>query len=323
MYRLTFDTNTLINLFEFRPDEPTGHVVASIIGHALQGRVDIQITTRVEGDLVNDKEQSRYREITARIYRMFPVMASGFRVNGELADSGHKQIWNELQQTIFPTLSQQDKRHRNKVYDLDHLLGHYLNGREVFVTSDRDIRSKADTLRKTLKINVLSPEEVLRDLDSRALLDTTRKEPLPRRTDYCNPLPSGYATFDFTNNNKEFAVGAGEMLFDTHWSTRSSEQMAAYNYGESVEAIAVATGVSRLKDLKSMLAYDFTSSSRDISRDDILILKNTHGYYAAVQIRSMEVLDRGGSKNELSFVYVIQTNKTDDFSQLSWPTHKK
>ena len=48
---------------------------------------------------------------------------------------------------------------------------------------------------------------------------------------------------------------------------------------------------------------------------DIVVLRNTKGFYAAVQL--MEITDdsRGDSRDEVRFRYAIQSDGSDDFAE--------
>lgn len=45
---------------------------------------------------------------------------------------------------------------------------------------------------------------------------------------YVSPAMSGVVTFDYSNNNGRFVVGAGDMAFETAWSGGSSHSIHAY-----------------------------------------------------------------------------------------------
>ncbi len=46
---------------------------------------------------------------------------------------------------------------------------------------------------------------------------------------YVSPALSGTVTFDYSNNNGRYVVGAGDMAFETAWSGGSNQTIYAYN----------------------------------------------------------------------------------------------
>lgn len=83
MIKLTFDTNCIINLLDYKSESASSvDELAEILRYALDGDVNIAITTRVESDVNNDKNEDRKNEILRRV-SMFPVIGNSrtFRYN--------------------------------------------------------------------------------------------------------------------------------------------------------------------------------------------------------------------------------------------------
>ena len=58
--KITLDTNCIINLFDIEATTPTSvYVLNELIQYALSNRIDVAITTRVEADLLNDRDPVR------------------------------------------------------------------------------------------------------------------------------------------------------------------------------------------------------------------------------------------------------------------------
>lgn len=49
----------------------------------------------------------------------------------------------------------------NKLNDIDHLVGHKINGRDIFVTDDGSIHRKSEELQKAPGIVVMTPKQCL------------------------------------------------------------------------------------------------------------------------------------------------------------------
>ena len=81
-------------------------------------------------------------------------------------DIALKFLAEQLEQIIFGVIPASDRRVHNKKPDVDHLVGHFLAERDVFVTSDKDILGKRGKLWDQLRIAVESPEELIRRFET-------------------------------------------------------------------------------------------------------------------------------------------------------------
>lgn len=72
------------------------------------------------------------------------------------------ELAKKLEEILFKNIDPNDKRAMNKWADIDHLLGHKLADRDIFVTWDRDILKKHKELREQFGIVVQTPEELIR-----------------------------------------------------------------------------------------------------------------------------------------------------------------
>ena len=62
---------------------------------------------------------------------------------------------------------------------------------------------------------------------------------------------------------------------------------------------------------------DYTSRVRTPHLGQIVLFRNTHGFYAVVHVLGIKDDTRGDYSDELRFRYVIQPDGSDDFSELS------
>lgn len=174
MIKITLDTNCVINLLNFNAETPTSvNELSEIIKYGLNSNANIAITTRVESECGGDKDKERSKEMIRKI-QMLPVIGTVARYGTSKWDSGdvwggeeHKNIADELTKIIFPTLNKEDTHYKNKINDIDHLVGHIINRRDIFITDDRQILKKAKTLKDSLNLVVMSPKEALEYLDSK------------------------------------------------------------------------------------------------------------------------------------------------------------
>jgi hypothetical protein len=168
MIKLTFDTNCIINLLDYKSESAISvDELVEIIRYGLEGDVNIAITTRVDSDVSNDKDRNRKNEILKRI-SMFPTIGTIGRWGTSKFDRGdvwvgenHMTLKEELKKILFPGLKSDDPRYINKINDIDHLIGHKINDRDIFVTDDQQILKKAETLKSSVGIEVMNPKQVL------------------------------------------------------------------------------------------------------------------------------------------------------------------
>ncbi len=175
MIKLTFDTNCIINLLDYNSGSAISvDELAEIIRYGLEGDVNIAITTRVDSDVGKDKDQGRKNEILKRI-SMFPTIGTVARLDTSKFDGGdvlggeeHNSLEEELKKIIFPGLKNDDPHYGNKINDIDHLIGHKINNRDIFVTDDQQILKKAETLKSSVGIEVMDPKQVLEYINLQA-----------------------------------------------------------------------------------------------------------------------------------------------------------
>lgn len=130
---------------------------------------------------------------------------------------------------------------------------------------------------------------------------------------YVSPANSGFVTFDYSNNNGKYIVGAGDMTFETAWSGGSNTGIHAYNDPASIRTVALAAGVARIADIVDASLFDTSSRVRTPRLGEIVVWQNTAGYYLATKILSLKSRGHGQASDEIVFEYVIATDKGTDF----------
>jgi hypothetical protein len=175
MIKLTLDTNCVINLLDYQSDSAISvDELSEIIRYGLEGDVNIAITTRVDSDVSRDSNHDRKNEILKRI-SIFPVVGTVARFNISKFDRGdvwageeHQVLEDEIKKIIFPNLQKEDKHYSNKINDIDHLIGHKINQRDIFITDDKQILKKAETLESSMGIKVMNPKSALEYINLQA-----------------------------------------------------------------------------------------------------------------------------------------------------------
>lgn len=124
----------------------------------------------------------------------------------------------------------------------------------------------------------------------------------------------GTITFAYSSYNGVYVLGKDPYLFETAWTKSSDISIIAYNDKPSIHGIAIATGMAEIGEISDATLFDYTSRTRRPSIGQILVLKNTHGFYAAIKILAVSDNTRGADKDEMSFEYVIQTDGSSSFT---------
>lgn len=309
--KLTLDTNCLINHFDSESETATSRdEIAQLIRYATNGRAQVVITTRAEADLDQDKDEQRRKRLKRNL-AMFEVISSVLRWDESSWDGG--DVWadrktevlaDEIQKVLFPGLDAEDKRFGNKIRDVDHLTAHVMAGRDIFVTDDRHLTGHADELKKLGSV-VMRPAECvayIQGIDERARPKTLTSS---SSGEYQNKSLSGVAKFDYSNNNGNFAIGEGYFLFETHWSKASDVSIHAYRSNSSIEGLALVKDTDRIKGIKDASGYNYSSSHRTPAINQIILLRNINGLYAAIKILEIKDDSRQDQYDELVFEFQI------------------
>lgn len=131
---------------------------------------------------------------------------------------------------------------------------------------------------------------------------------------YVSPANTGTVTFDYSNNNGSYVLGAGDMAFETKWSRGGNESIYVLNDPSSIRTVAIPVGATEIKDVTDAIAHDTSSRHRSPHRGEVVIWQNTAGYFLATKIISIKSCGHGFPVDEVVFEYVIATNKGADFS---------
>lgn len=171
-------------------------------------------------------------------------------------------------------------------------------------------------------------EELLRDLLDEPVLpippigknpfqtikEYAQQKFIPASEKYVSPATSGLVTFDYSNNNGHYAIGQGELMFETSWSKAGRSAIYIYNDPSSIKTVALVKDTQEIKKIKDARVYDSTSRARSVSLNKIAILQNKNGFYAAIKILTINVDEDDKGNDELTFEYYIQTNGSPDFT---------
>ncbi len=131
---------------------------------------------------------------------------------------------------------------------------------------------------------------------------------------YVSPTLRGVVTFDYSDNNGEFVLGSGKMAFETKWSSASNDSIHSYVWNENISTMAIAFGVEKISDIRDAGVFNTSSTSRTPRINEIIVWQNSAGYYAAALIVAVSCRSHGREGDSVTFSYVVQPNRTGDFS---------
>ncbi|MCY3820764.1 MAG: TIR domain-containing protein [Gammaproteobacteria bacterium] len=134
--------------------------------------------------------------------------------------------------------------------------------------------------------------------------------PPPRMTS-----PTGEVVFDYSSYNGRYAIGSGVLEFESKWTKASDTSIHVYNDPPSINGIALASGCDSISQVKNASSLDYSSRTRTSSLGQIVVLRNTEGFYAAVHVLGIKDDSRHDDRDELRFRYAIQSDGSDDFTE--------
>ena len=191
----------------------------------------------------------------------------------------------------------------------------FLGGRKYISFEDALLfENKYEELLRDLLDEPVFPIPPLGKNPFQTIKEFAQQKFIPASEKYVSPATSGVVTFDYSNNNGAYAIGQGELMFETKWSKASNTSIHLYNDPASILAIAVVKDTAEISKIIDARMYDNSSRARTVHINQIAVLQNKNGFYAAVKVLSIKDDTRGDSNDEITFEYRIQTNGSPNFS---------
>ena len=131
---------------------------------------------------------------------------------------------------------------------------------------------------------------------------------------YVSPGLAGEIVFDYSNNDGRYVVGAGDMAFETKWSSANNSSIHVYRVPPSIRTVALAVGATRIEDIVDATIYDTSSGSRTPQLGEIVVWQNSSGYYLATKIERAAARSHGAGRDEVVFTYKIAPSKSASFA---------
>ena len=136
--------------------------------------------------------------------------------------------------------------------------------------------------------------------------------PPPRMTS-----PVGEVVFDYSNFNGRYTIGSGTAEFETKWTKASNVDIHIYNDPDSINGVALDRRATFIHEVTGGALLNYTSRTRPPRLGQIVVLRNRHGFYAAIQILEIKDDTRGDDSDQLRFRYAIQTDGSDNFGRFA------
>lgn len=136
----------------------------------------------------------------------------------------------------------------------------------------------------------------------------------PWRPNYADRRLKGRASIDYMSNNHRFEIGREELAFTLQFSKCSDNRIYIYRDPANIECLALAHGAGRIGDLRDALALDYSNRALSPTEGEIIVLRNMHGNYAAVQIHDVRDITRSDDRDEVTLTWVINPDQGTDFS---------
>lgn len=154
---LTLDTNVPLELLDKRDNIQN---VEQLLCLAQQKEIDLAVTTRIRADAPHDPWKSQLRELfdAHGIKEIGSITRLDYWILG--VDRFPSERFLEVMSAIRACRPQDGKKAPD-VRDWDHLHGHYLAGRDVFLTWDMGILDLGSDLCAELNLMVMKPEAFL------------------------------------------------------------------------------------------------------------------------------------------------------------------
>lgn len=125
---------------------------------------------------------------------------------------------------------------------------------------------------------------------------------------------SGEVSFDYGAFDGRYVIGHGATMFETCWSKANDVSIHLTNDPPSINGVAIAKGAAGIDRIGDASSYDFTSRVRTVRTGEIAVLRNVHGFYAAIEILRVDDDRLGAPSDALTMRYRILADGAVDFT---------
>lgn len=168
MITLTFDTDVLRDCLD---ESREHHIQAKALVRLDQEQIcEIRVVSRFTADVPEGELRERLDKLSIcqrpRIATVAQWDVSEWDADFWASDAD-EEIYSKLISLIFPGADPRNRRHKNRIADIGHLIGQMHSKRDIFVTRDRAMLTQAQTLLSEFEILVMTPDEALRRCSSK------------------------------------------------------------------------------------------------------------------------------------------------------------
>ena len=170
MISITLDTTCIIDLQDNQPLD-FRLAMGELLSLAKEHRLDVAVTTRVEGELQHEATITTYRSLIERgeIQIIPSTTRLGYWKLG-IDAFPDEELWKNIALAVFPGRDPEGRfRPRGEpvkgYIDIDHLYGHLLSKRDFFITRDGKLLKARDKL-GILGIQGRTPQEMVEQIAS-------------------------------------------------------------------------------------------------------------------------------------------------------------
>lgn len=145
----------------------------------------------------------------------------------------------------------------------------------------------------------------------------TEQKFIPNAEKYVSPAVKGTVTFDYSNNNGRYFIGQGALGFELKFAKASDRYIYLCNDPKSIKTVAIVKDKQSICDIDDAGVYDGSSRARSPKLNQIAVIQNMNGFFAAIKVLDIKDDTWGSEFDEVTFEYLIQTNGSPDFTSLN------
>jgi hypothetical protein len=157
--KITLDTNCFFDYFERNPKH-----IKELVNRAESGEIELAMTTRVMSD-TRDRWCGKGESPIWEKIQCFPsieTIGTAFRLDVSYLNSGDLLV-SEDDSKMISELGELMKGAQTE--DIDHIFGHIIGKRDIFVTSDPHFLDHQEELLDRFGASVLKPEDAVKRIE--------------------------------------------------------------------------------------------------------------------------------------------------------------
>jgi len=135
-----------------------------------------------------------------------------------------------------------------------------------------------------------------------------------------SPAFSGDVEFVYSQNSGHYKIGSGTAEFTLEIGERGMGTVYVLRDPGDIANVAVINRVRERADLLADISqFDTSSRTVDAGSGDAVVLHNRNGFWALVYITKVHVRQALNRELVIEFRYAIQTNRTADLGEFTFP----